>query len=327
MNNLADIEKQLMELFISERKNWVSIYLLLKIVDEEMLWRGSYNSYTQWVKEFAVRSKVHESSIWHTKKMGSVYEKYSKQMEAKGLKVDNIKNTKVSANNLVILEKIDKYSPEKTEELAEKIFKKEITKNDLQEIYRAVRPSSKIGDRGSSKTDNEVRTEKIKDSIKTSNILSSLYEYESWLGKKKERKYFKSAYEQDKIQCFAEFPLFTGTTRHSRRIDFLCVENMTSENLWELNIHGIEIKVDEHDLLNDEKYTEYTEFVDYFYLAVPEELEEIALKNKFSGCGLIVISKDKENSNKFIAKVIEIPTKLNPLRREDTLTSITLKLL
>lgn len=78
MNNLSDIEKQLMELFISERKNWVSIYLLLKIVDEEMLWRGSYNSYTQWVKEFAVRSKVHESSIWHTKKMGSVYEKYSK---------------------------------------------------------------------------------------------------------------------------------------------------------------------------------------------------------------------------------------------------------
>lgn len=327
MNNLADIEKQLIELFISERKNWVSIYLLLKIVDEEMLWRGSYNSYTQWVKEFAVRSKVHESSIWHTKKMGAVYEKYSKQMEAKGLKVDNIKNTKVSANNLVVLEKISKYSPEKTEELAEKIFKKEITKNDLEEIYRAVRPSIKPRDRISSKTDDEVRVEKIKDGIKTSNILSSLYEYESWLGKKKERKYFKSSYEQDKIQCFAEFPLFTGTTRHSRRIDFLCVENMTSENLWELNIHGIEIKVNEHDLLNDEKYTEYTEFLDYFYLAVPEELEEVAKKNRFNGCGLIVIFKDIQNSNKFIAKVVENPTKLTPFRREDTLTSITLKLL
>lgn len=30
MNNLVDIEKKLIELFISERKNWVSIYLLLK---------------------------------------------------------------------------------------------------------------------------------------------------------------------------------------------------------------------------------------------------------------------------------------------------------
>lgn len=328
MNNLVDIEKKLIELFISERKNWVSIYLLLKIVYEEMLWRVNYNSYTQWVKEFAIRSKVHESSIWHIRKMGAVYEKYSKQMESKGMKVEDIKNTKVSANNLVILEKIDKYSPEKTEELVEKIFNKEITKNDLEEIYRAVRPSKKSSENNiSSKTDGEIRIEKIKDNIKASNILSTLYNIESWLGKKKERKYFKSSYEQDKVQCFSEFPLFTGTTRHSRRIDFLCVENMTSENLWELNIHGIEIKVNEHDLLNDEKYTEYTEFVDYFYLAVPEELGEIAQKNKFNGCGLIIISKDKENTNKFIAKVVEIPIKLNPLRREDTLTSITLKLL
>ena len=146
MNNLVDIEKKLIELFISERKNWVSIYLLLKIVYEEMLWRVNYNSYTQWVKEFAIRSKVHESSIWHIRKMGAVYEKYSKQMESKGMKVEDIKNTKVSANNLVILEKIDKYSPEKTEELVEKIFNKEITKNDLEEIYRAVRPNKKSSD-------------------------------------------------------------------------------------------------------------------------------------------------------------------------------------
>lgn len=328
MNNLVDIEKQLIELFISERKNWVSIYLLLKIVDEEILWRGNYNSYTQWIKEFAVRSKVHESSIWHIKKMGAVYEKYSKKMEAKGMKVDDIKNTKVSANNLVVLEKISKYSPERTEELVEKIFKKEITKNDLEEIYRAVRPSKINNENNNSiafKTDGEIRTEKIKNNIKASTILSTLYEYENWLGQKKVRKYFKSSYEQDKIQCFSEFPVYTGSTKKSRRIDFLAVENMTTDNLWELNIHGIEIKVIESDFINDEKYTEYTEFVDYFYLAVPEELKDIALKNKFKDCGIIVISKDK--TNKFIAKVIEAPARLNPLRREDTLTSIALKLL
>ena len=328
MNNLVDIEKQLIELFISERKNWVSIYLLLKIVDEEILWRGNYNSYTQWIKEFAVRSKVQESSIWHIKKMGAVYEKYSKKMEAKGMKVDDIKNTKVSANNLVVLEKISKYSPERTEELVEKIFKKEITKNDLEEIYRAVRPSKINNENNNSiafKTDGEIRTEKIKNNIKASTILSTLYEYENWLGQKKVRKYFKSSYEQDKIQCFSEFPVYTGSTKKSRRIDFLAVENMTTDNLWELNIHGIEIKVTESDFINDEKYTEYTEFVDYFYLAVPEELKDIALKNKFKDCGIIVISKDK--TNKFIAKVIEAPARLNPLRREDTLTSIALKLL
>lgn len=329
--NLKEIEDKLEVLIKIEKKNWADFYLLIKQVETDELWQGKYNSFTQWVKDFAVRTKTHESSIWYKKKAGEVYEKYAEMRKKKGLEVEEIRDSKVSVNSLVILDKIDKYSPEKTEELADKVFNREITRNDLHSIYKAVRPSAETRERISSiyasKTDEEIRNEKIEESIKTSNILSTLYSIEYWLGKKKERKYFKSTYEQDKVQCFAEFPLFTGTTRHSRRIDFLCVENMTSENLWELNIHGIEIKVNEHDLLNDEKYTEYTEFVDYFYLAVPEELKEIALKNKFNGCGLIVISKDKENSNKFIAKVVEIPTKLNPLRREDTLTSITLKLL
>lgn len=329
--NLKEIEDKLEVLIKIEKKNWADFYLLIKQVETDELWQGTYNSFTQWVKDFAVRTKTHESTIWYKKKAGEVYEKYAEMRKKKGLEVEEIRDSKVSINSLVILDKIDKYSPEKTEELADKVFNREITRNDLHSIYKAVRPSAETRERISSiyasKTDEEIRNEKIEESIKTSNILSTLYSIEYWLGKKKERKYFKTSYEQDKVQCFAEFPLFTGTTRHSRRIDFLCVENMTSENLWELNIHGIEIKVSEYDLLNDEKYTEYTEFVDYFYLAVPKELEEIALKNKFNGCGLIVISKDKENSNKFIAKVVEIPTKLNPLRREDTLTSITLKLL
>lgn len=185
--NLIDVEKQLIDLFITEKKNWVSIYLLLKLVEEKSLWKENYNSYTQWIKEFAIRSKVHESTIWHTKKMGSVYEKYAEMRKNKGLEVDDIKNTKVSANNLVILEKISKYSPEKTEELAEKIFTKEISKTDLQEIYRAVRPKKNNDKTYNSiiKTDNEVRSEKIEESIKASNILSSLYEYENWLGKKR----------------------------------------------------------------------------------------------------------------------------------------------
>lgn len=64
--------------------------------------------------------------------------------------------------------------------------------------------------------------------------------------------------------------------------------------MWELNIHEIEIKVSYNNLQSDEKYTEYTDFVDYFYLAVPKEREEVAKKNKFKGCGLIVIEKYKK---------------------------------
>lgn len=328
--SLREIENKLEVLIKIEKKNWADFYLLIKQVETEELWRGTYNSFTQWVKDFAVRTKTHESTIWYKKKAGEVYEKYASIRKKKGLEVEKIQDTKVSINSLVILDKIDKYSPDKTEELADKVFNKEITRNTLQDIYKAVRPSAeikgKINNIYAYKTDDEIRAEKIEKSIKTSNILSTLHSVE-WLGKKKERKYFKSSYEQDKLKCFSEFPLFTETTRHNRIIDFLCVENLTTENLWEINIHGIEIKVNEYDLLNDKKYIEYAEFVDYFYLAVPKELEEIAKNNKFKGCGLIVVYKDEKNSNKFITKVIEAPTKLTPFRKRDTLTSITLKLL
>lgn len=50
------------------------------------------------------------------------------------------------------------------------------------------------------------------------------------------------------------------------------------------------------------------------------------LKNKFKGYSLIVIEKEKENSNKFVVKIIETPQK-NLFRREDTLRSLGLKLI
>lgn len=42
--------------------------------------------------------------------------------------------------------------------------------------------------------------------------------------------------------------------------------------------------------------------------ATSKELKEVA-KNKFKGYSLIVIEKEKENSNKFVVKIIETPQK------------------
>ena len=41
------------------------------------------------------------------------------------------------------------------------------------------------------------------------------------------------------------------------------IENLTTENVWDMYLHCIEIKVSKGDLLNDQKYTEYAEFVDF----------------------------------------------------------------
>ncbi|MEG1008809.1 MAG: MmcB family DNA repair protein [Clostridia bacterium] len=322
MENLKKIEKELSSLIEVDKKNWTHFYILLKQVEEENLWKDKYKSYTQWVKEFCIKTKTHESIIWNRKKAGKVYDTYFKKQKEKGVDVAPIQDIKVSADSLVILDKINKYDEDVASKLVDKVINKEITKKDLREVYKSIRPEQPSRNPHSNKDINIDSTiDNLKDEIKvTANqIISTICDIE-WLGTKSERKYFKSSFEQDKYRAFTEFPVFTGTSRKSRRMDMLITENITTKNIWDLNLHCIEIKVSKSDLINDTKYTEYTEFVDFMWLAIPIDLIEVAKQNKFKECGIIAIYNNK-------ATIIEKAIKLDPLRKTDTLTNIALKLI
>ena len=322
-NLLDNIEKQITDLISLDKKNWTNFYTLLKKVEVEKLWEEKYNSFTQWLKDFSIRNKIHESILWQRKKAGEVYHKYSEIQKEKGIEVKPLETANVSAENLVLLDKIMRNSPSNSTELAEKVFNNSITGKELRQIHNSVRPT-RYNDLDDS-DEKENKTEKVSEDnspVNTTDILGMLFNTESWIGTKTEKNYFSSFVT--KAQLLTEFPVFTGTSRHSRRIDLFCAENITTEYPWNLNLHGVEIKISKGDLLNDHKYTEYSEFVDYLWLAVPQDLQEIAEQNKFTGCGLIVI--DRKN-DKLILKVIEKPKKLDPLKRGETLTSLALKLM
>ena len=323
-NLLESIEKQITDLILLDKKNWTNFYTLLKKVEVEKLWEEKYNSFTQWLKDFSIRNKIHESILWQRKKAGEVYHKYSEIQKEKGIKVKPLETANVSAENLVLLDKIMRNSPSTSTELAEKVFNNSITGKELRQIHNSVRPT-RYNDLDDS-DEEENKTEKVSEDnspvINTTDILGMLFNTESWIGTKTEKNYFSSFVT--KAQLLTEFPVFTGTSRHSRRIDLFCAENITTEYPWNLNLHGVEIKISKSDLLNDCKYTEYGEFVDYLWLAVPQDLQEIAEQNKFTGCGLIVIER---KNDKLSLKVIEKPKKLDPLKREETLTSLALKLM
>lgn len=329
MLDLKSIENELSSLIEADKKNWTHFYVLLKEVEEKELWKDKYKSFTQWVKNFCIKTKTHESIIWNRKKAGKVYENYKEIQEAKGIQVKPIEEIKVSADSLVLLDKINKYDKEAAAELTEKVLNKGITKKDLREVYKSIRPEKpsnnphlKHVEADEQETPKAIEENKDKSiTITATEIVSTLYSIE-WLSDKKvTRKYFKSAFKQDKYRAFTEFPVFTGTSKKSRRMDMLICENITTGNVWDLNLHCIEIKISKSDLLNDTKYTEYTEFVDFMWLAVPGDLVEIARANKFAECGIIAIDNNKK------AKIVEQATKLDPLRKIDTLTNIALKLI
>lgn len=90
-----------------------------------------------------------------------------------------------------------------------------------------------------------------------------------------------------------------------------------------VNLIGVEIKVDINDLKNDCKMQEYTDFVDQFYLAVPDEEDIVnsALSIKLDSWGLLTVSKDGQT------KVLQTADKLSAIMRDNTLNNLILKLL
>ena len=325
--DLKHIESELSSLIEADKKNWTHFYILLKEVEDKELWKDNYKSFTQWVKNFCIKTKTHESIIWNRKKAGKVYDSYKEVQASKGIEVKPIEEVSVSADSLVLLDKINKYDKEVASDLTEKVLNKGITKKDLREVYKSLRPE-KPSNNPQIKHISELEPEEQpkepdnkNNSITAAEIVSTLYKSDWLTDKKVTRKYFKTSFEQDKYRAFTEFPTFTGTSKKSRRMDLLICENITTENTWDLNLHCIEIKVSKGDLLNDSKYTEYTEFVNYMWLAIPHDLIEVAQENKFNECGIIAIDKNKK------AKIIVSAQELKPLRREDTLTNIALKLI
>lgn len=332
-SNISEIENQLVDLLNLDKRNWTNFYILLKKIETEKLWEGKFNSFTAWVKDFAIKTKTHESIIWSRKKAGEVYQNYVDVQKKKGVEVAPLTEVNIAQDTLVLLDKIASKAPTLGAELTQKALNKEIKKKDLREAYKIVRDRAYVPN----KIDKEIKQD-IKDNLEKEKIdsmealeqakheavtameiLTTLYDTE-WLNVKVERKYFKTSFEHDKYRVLSEFPVHTGSSQKSRRIDALICENISSNNSWELNLHGIEIKISKGDLLKDTKYTEYAEFVDYLWLAVPRELIEIARQNKPKACGIIGISNKK-------AKIIEYAIKLNSIRKIDALNNLALKLL
>ncbi len=107
---------------------------------------------------------------------------------------------------------------------------------------------------------------------------------------------YTDRYTVSKYRVLTEFAVQTGTSHHARRIDALILENRTveAEKAYKVHIHAVEIKVSKHDLLSDHKMQEYTDYADFFWIAVPEELKADAESIMLNDWGLITIDDKKE---------------------------------
>ena len=343
LEELQAIEQEIKNVVDVDKKNWVRFYLLIKKVKEKDLWRvADKKSFTQWVKDLSIKTKTHESTIWNRFRAGEIYNSYAKRKKDEGIEVKNIEDTNISADSLVILDKINKHAPELADDLIDKVMNNEIKRKDLVTAYNAIRPQEadfrtkeqiQRAVSNSDETNNtkdKIDLDEVQDKITAANIITTLSQLQ-WLGKTATAttgfKGYRNRSEADtrineKSKVFTEFRVFTGTSRKSRRIDLLTIENLTKDQFekHQVNLHGVEIKVSKSDLINDKKYSEYAEFVDFIWLAIPLELVDYARETKFKQCGIIAVDKDN-------AVIVEQAERLKPEMRMQTLTTATLKMM
>lgn len=321
---LKRIEEDLATIIHKDKSSWVELYRLMQRVQDEELWRAAgHKSFTVWVRDLAVANSVHESLLWKRKNAGAIYEGYQERALKKGKKPVAMESLTVSPDNFELVKKISQGNLEEQDQLIDKVVNQEITRKDLKSTWQTVRALKESQGTAAVRKNHrtELNTNEDLNQIDAAQVAISLNE-KRWL-----EKAFGKLNEKSTNRCrrifnsLAEVAVFSGSSRYSRRIDLLILENMTNEEHYRINLHGIEIKVSSSDLNSDHKMSEYTEFVDFFWLAVTEELVDQAQDFILKEWGLLVIDSDNEVHLK------QRPSKLKPQRREETLQTALIKVL
>lgn len=316
---LKKIEEELAGYVKTDRRNWVKIYKLMNEVEQEKLYmeREDTRSFTSWVNALADELHVHVSLLWARLKAGRSYAEYEERATRQGRTVTPLDDVAVSPDSLNLCEKVAGRNSAEMDKLIDKVLAGDLTRDDLRAAAKAKRAAG--GTMPTTRHDRisaEQRTEKAV-TIAASDIVMALRR-SSWLPTAREDEYFEHIYH-----LFAEFRIPSGSSRSVRRIDAMIAETITETERDRVTLRGIEIKVDTNDLLGDHKMQEYTQFCDYFYIAVPADDPEIlsaAQSVRRPGWGILTVTKDGD------VTVIQDPERLSPTFRDKTLANCIIKM-
>lgn len=330
---LNDIEGQLGQYLAADKKNWIQTYLLMSEVQNKELYVVNYRSFTKWVNHLADSLSIHVSTLWARLKAGKNYAEYASRAREQGRIVPKIEEIDVSPDSLNLCAKVAGKNAVEMDKLVDQVVAGDLTRDNLRQAAKARKAAGEFVAKSRFDCVQPGERTEMEEKITAADIIlalqSSLWMFEQTIINPvwekiitDPREPVKKNYIKEKYRVFEEFAVNPGT---SRRLDALIAENISvplhADN--PVNLIGVEIKVDINDLKNDCKMQEYTNFVDQFYLAIPDEKDIVnaALSTKLDSWGLLTVSKDGQ------IKVLQTADKLPAIMRDKTLNSLVLKLL
>lgn len=315
---LEKIEMELAQYVKTDQKNWIRIYQLMRQVEEEKLYAECKDtpSYTAWVNALADKLHVHVSLLWARLKAGKNYEEYERRAKRNGRSVVPLEDVVISPDSINLCERVAGKNGTEMDCLIDKVVKENLTREDLRAAAKAKRLRGEKFSTSRYNRVNEQEREEGNTKIDASAIVLALRK-PTWLSIRRDDPYFEHIY-----CCFAEFRAENGSSRHTRRLDILVAETITVDDRDKITFRGIEIKIDKKDLLTDCKMQEYTEFVDYFYIAIPanDVMIEAARSIRLPEWGILTV----DNSGNIT--VMEEPRQLYPVYRDRTMANCIIKM-
>lgn len=112
---LNEIELELRDLSVRQRKNWQRIVYLLLTVQEGGLFKPAHGSFSDWLRHFASEIGLHEATFWRYYAAGSYY------LSKTGEPVEAIEKTAISPSKLELVKRIEEHSPDLGEDLFKKV--------------------------------------------------------------------------------------------------------------------------------------------------------------------------------------------------------------
>lgn len=331
--DLRQIEAELTDVLDKEKRNWTKIYELMSRVEHEKLYEQKENckSFTQWVNVLAKDLHVHASGLWAKLKAGRTYAAYAERAEKRGLIAQRAEDVAVSVDTINLCATIAGKNEERQDSLLDRAIRGELSRQDLREAARAksaesARKYEKHEKELSNSEKEEVQDSEEQQRITAADIIVAL-KSSSWI------EYVEKSFERDEYmtkvrKLYAEFPVYTGTSRSARRMDAVILENISARERDEIVIRGVEIKVSVSDLMHDEKMTEYTDFCDLFYIAIPagdDELKKAVQAVMLPEWGLIEVSEGEENVYNYVAEVTIPAKKKQGVLRDRTLSTALIR--
>lgn len=321
---IYDVEKELEDIFATDRRGWVKMYRLLDIVDKQNLWRREYTSFSEWLRDYAKRKNISASLLWHRRQAGRFYDDFISRANLAGITEPQLEDVDVPVDSLNIAERIAGKSDFAADELIHKIINRELTRQDLSSIWRNVKAEKYAREKAYREWREPPAYASDVARIQTQDIILSLMK-DYWLPDAifeenarlaiKDTNYVALGFNgriRPMYRTAADFGVFNRVIEEDTDIDLMIAENCTidaEDKGYRLNLHAIEVKVDKKDFLSVKEMDMYRLFADYCWLAVPEELCQDALEVVPDDWGVILSDGKKAYAAKIPAKITEyLPT-------------------